>query len=96
MSFAVRPSPARISEAAAVALPRPLLFALLIVYIVAGLFGRDGCLKALLGFAEGKEPIGGVGPHQSEDQADQDEITSHAPLSMVLTWPIRASPASAA
>jgi 4-amino-4-deoxy-L-arabinose transferase-like glycosyltransferase len=45
MSFAVRPSPARISEAAAVALPRPLLFALLIVYIVAGLFGRDPWLQ---------------------------------------------------
>lgn len=41
MSFDTRLSPARVSAAAASAFPRRALFALLIVYIVAGLFGRD-------------------------------------------------------
>lgn len=41
MSVAARPSPARISVAAAAALPRWVLFALLAIYITTGLFGRD-------------------------------------------------------
>jgi 4-amino-4-deoxy-L-arabinose transferase-like glycosyltransferase len=41
MSFVHRPSPARVSTAAAQAFPRWALFGLLAVYIVAGLFGRD-------------------------------------------------------
>lgn len=41
MYFDARPSPARVSAAAAVKFPRWALFALLIVYIVGGLFGRD-------------------------------------------------------
>jgi 4-amino-4-deoxy-L-arabinose transferase-like glycosyltransferase len=41
MSFTARLSPARVSAAAAVAFPRWALFALLVIYIAAGLFGRD-------------------------------------------------------
>jgi 4-amino-4-deoxy-L-arabinose transferase-like glycosyltransferase len=41
MSFTHRPSPARVSTAAAAAFPRWALFGLLAVYIVTGLFGRD-------------------------------------------------------
>jgi 4-amino-4-deoxy-L-arabinose transferase-like glycosyltransferase len=41
MSFDARLSPARVSAAAATQLPRWALFALLITYIAAGLFGRD-------------------------------------------------------
>ena len=41
MSFEHRPSPARLTEAAAAKLPRWMLFGLLAVYIVPGLFGRD-------------------------------------------------------
>jgi 4-amino-4-deoxy-L-arabinose transferase-like glycosyltransferase len=40
MSFEHRPSPSRVTEAAAATFPRWLLFALLAVYIVPGLFGR--------------------------------------------------------
>lgn len=41
MSFATRLSPARVSAAAATEFPRWALFALLVAYIGAGLFGRD-------------------------------------------------------
>jgi 4-amino-4-deoxy-L-arabinose transferase-like glycosyltransferase len=41
MSFTARLSPARVSAAAAVAFPRRALFALLVIYIAAGLVGRD-------------------------------------------------------
>jgi len=41
MSFEHRPSPARVTEAAAAKLPRWMFFGLLAVYIVPGLFGRD-------------------------------------------------------
>lgn len=41
MSFEHRPSPSRISEAAAATFPRWLLFAVLAAYIIPGLFGRD-------------------------------------------------------
>ena len=41
MSFEHRPSPARVTEAAAAKLPRWMFFALLAVYIVPGLFARD-------------------------------------------------------
>jgi 4-amino-4-deoxy-L-arabinose transferase-like glycosyltransferase len=41
MSFEQRLSPSRVTQAAAAAFPRPLLFALLALYIVLGLFGRD-------------------------------------------------------
>ena len=41
MSFEHRPSPARVTEAAAAKLPRWMLLALLIAYAVPGLFGRD-------------------------------------------------------
>lgn len=41
MSFAARLSPARVSAAAAAPLPRWALFGLLVVYIAAGMFGRD-------------------------------------------------------
>lgn len=41
MSFEQRPSPARVTEAAAASLPRWLLIGLLAVYILPGLFGRD-------------------------------------------------------
>jgi 4-amino-4-deoxy-L-arabinose transferase-like glycosyltransferase len=41
MSFEHRPSPARVTEAAAAKLPRWMLFALLVAYIAPGLFGRD-------------------------------------------------------
>ncbi len=41
MSFTARLSPARVSAAAAVAFPRWALFALLAIYILAGLVGRD-------------------------------------------------------
>ncbi|HVG04031.1 MAG TPA: hypothetical protein VM937_03730 [Burkholderiaceae bacterium] len=41
MSFEHRPSPARVTEAAAAKLPRWMFFALLVVYIVPGLFARD-------------------------------------------------------
>ncbi|MFN3565598.1 MAG: glycosyltransferase [Burkholderiaceae bacterium] len=41
MSFDARPSPARVSAAAAAAFPRWALFALLAAYIAAGLIGRD-------------------------------------------------------
>lgn len=41
MSFEHRPSPARVTEAAAAKLPRWMLFALLIAYIAPGLFGRE-------------------------------------------------------
>lgn len=41
MSFEHRPSPARVTEAAAAKLPRWMLLALLVAYVVPGLFGRD-------------------------------------------------------
>jgi len=41
MVFDTRPSPARVSAAAAAPFPRRALLALLLVYIVSGLFGRD-------------------------------------------------------
>ena len=41
MVFDTRPSPARVSVAAAAPFPRLALLALLLVYIVSGLFGRD-------------------------------------------------------
>lgn len=41
MSFEHRPSPARVTEAAAAKLPRWMLLALLAAYMVPGLFGRD-------------------------------------------------------
>ena len=41
MVFAERPSPARVSAAAAAKLPRAVLLALIVAYIVSGLFGRD-------------------------------------------------------
>src|SRR5687768_6090178 len=41
MSFEHRPSPARVTEAAAAKLPRWMFFGLLAVYIVPGLFGHD-------------------------------------------------------
>ena len=41
MSFEHRPSPARVTEAAAAAFPRWLLFGLLAAYIIPGLFGRE-------------------------------------------------------
>ena len=41
MSFEHRPSPARVTEAAAAKLPRWMFFGLLAAYIVPGLFGRD-------------------------------------------------------
>lgn len=41
MSFEARLSPARVSAAAAVAFPRRALWLLLILYIGAGLVGRD-------------------------------------------------------
>ncbi|HEX5638302.1 MAG TPA: glycosyltransferase [Burkholderiaceae bacterium] len=41
MSFEHRPSPARVTEAAAAKLPRWMLLTLLVAYVVPGLFGRD-------------------------------------------------------
>ena len=41
MVFDERPSPARVSAAAAAKLPRAVLLALIAAYIVSGLFGRD-------------------------------------------------------
>ncbi|MCK7494185.1 MAG: hypothetical protein MZW92_25445 [Comamonadaceae bacterium] len=41
MVFDERPSPARVSAAAAAELPRAVLLALIVAYIVSGLFGRD-------------------------------------------------------
>ena len=41
MVFDERPSPARVSAAAAAKLPRAVLLALIVAYIVSGLFGRD-------------------------------------------------------
>jgi 4-amino-4-deoxy-L-arabinose transferase-like glycosyltransferase len=41
VSFEHRPSPARVTEAAAAKLPRWMLFALLVAYMAPGLFGRD-------------------------------------------------------
>lgn len=41
MSFEHRPSPARVTEAGAAKLPRWMLLALLVAYVVPGLFGRD-------------------------------------------------------
>jgi 4-amino-4-deoxy-L-arabinose transferase-like glycosyltransferase len=41
VSFEHRPSPARVTEAAAAKLPRWMLLALLAAYVVPGLFGRD-------------------------------------------------------
>ena len=41
MSFEHRPSPARVSEAAAGKLPRWMFFPLLVAYIVPGLFARE-------------------------------------------------------
>ena len=41
MSFEHRPSPARVSEAAAAKLPRWMFFTLLVAYIVPGLFARE-------------------------------------------------------
>ncbi len=41
MVFDERPSPARVSVAAAAKLPRVVLLALIVAYIVSGLFGRD-------------------------------------------------------
>ena len=41
MSFEHRPSPARVTEAAAAKLPRWMLFALLLAYVLPGLLGRD-------------------------------------------------------
>jgi 4-amino-4-deoxy-L-arabinose transferase-like glycosyltransferase len=41
MVFDERPSPARVSAAAAAKLPRAALLALIVAYIVSGLFGRD-------------------------------------------------------
>ncbi|MGE5158317.1 MAG: hypothetical protein ACM3OF_09215, partial [Gemmatimonas sp.] len=41
MVFDTRPSPARVSAAAAAPFPRIALLALLFVFIVSGLFGRD-------------------------------------------------------
>ncbi|HZA95663.1 MAG TPA: glycosyltransferase, partial [Burkholderiaceae bacterium] len=41
MSFEHRPSPARVTEAAAAKLPRWMFLGLLAVYILPGLFGRD-------------------------------------------------------
>lgn len=41
MSFEHRPSPARVTEAAAAKLPRWILFVLLVAYVLPGLFGRD-------------------------------------------------------
>lgn len=41
MSFEHRPSPARVTEAAAAAFPRWALFGLLVLYIVPGLFSRQ-------------------------------------------------------
>ncbi len=41
MSFEHRPSPARVSEAAAAKLPRWMFFCLLVAYIAPGLFARD-------------------------------------------------------
>lgn len=41
MVFDERPSPARVSAAAAAKLPRAVLLALIVAYIVTGLFGRD-------------------------------------------------------
>jgi 4-amino-4-deoxy-L-arabinose transferase-like glycosyltransferase len=41
LSFEHRPSPARVTEAAAAKLPRWMLLTLLVAYMVPGLFGRD-------------------------------------------------------
>lgn len=41
MVFDERPSPARVSAAAAAKLPRAVLLSLIVAYIVSGLFGRD-------------------------------------------------------
>ncbi len=41
MSFEHRPSPARVTEAAAAKLPRWMFFGLLAAYIIPGLFGRE-------------------------------------------------------
>jgi 4-amino-4-deoxy-L-arabinose transferase-like glycosyltransferase len=41
MVFDERPSPARVSAAAAARLPRAVLLALIVAYIASGLFGRD-------------------------------------------------------
>jgi 4-amino-4-deoxy-L-arabinose transferase-like glycosyltransferase len=41
VSFEHRPSPARVTEAAAAKLPRWMLFGLLAAYVLPGLFGRD-------------------------------------------------------
>ncbi len=41
MSFEHRPSPARVTEAAAAKLPRWILLVLLVAYVLPGLFGRD-------------------------------------------------------
>lgn len=41
MSFEHRPSPARVTEAAAAKLPRWMLLTLLVAYVLPGLFGRD-------------------------------------------------------
>jgi 4-amino-4-deoxy-L-arabinose transferase-like glycosyltransferase len=41
MVFDERPSPARVSAAAAAKLPRAVLLALIVAYIISGLFGRD-------------------------------------------------------
>lgn len=41
MVFDERPSPARVSAAAAAKLPRAVLLVLIVAYIVSGLFGRD-------------------------------------------------------
>jgi len=41
MSFDNRPSPARVSAAAAAPFPRTALLALLVIYIASGFFGRD-------------------------------------------------------
>jgi len=41
MSFEHRPSPARVTQAAAAKLPRWMLFGLFAAYVIPGLFGRD-------------------------------------------------------
>lgn len=41
MSFELRPSPSRVTEAAAAKLPRWIMFAVLAAYIAPGFFGRD-------------------------------------------------------
>jgi len=41
MSFEHRPSPSRVTEAAAAKLPRWLMFAVLAAYVIPGFFGRD-------------------------------------------------------